>query len=400
MNKKLFKGILSGLVAALLLTSSLAVFAEDGIITPWNTKCDFNDSKYSINPTSDTWNQWPSTYVGGNAYANHPISARDSYTDSNGQIVYDNPTKTAGDKYLYFGVNNVEGTNTGKMTFNPVQKSNNTLSDFTKMNGGLSYGKVVYEVDVRLNEYITWNSPETFIRLYAYDATAQQAVTMISLTLQAKGVGWLLTGTGVETGNFKYGDWIHIKCTVDVPNGTYEVSCEPISGSTSASYCSGVLNIADSLKGFPACTSIELTNPKKCSTSIDNFSVTKETFIVDETKTSVSEDGSNVKASVTIGNDVYSSDEKYSDQIATVSPVVLFALYDKADKTLIDVDIETVTYEVSTHGASATTLKSAPDYKEISLSLPKPASEYEAKVFVWNQLGKMIPYTAPYEPEN
>ena len=435
MNKKILKSLVSVFVATLMLTSSFAVFAADGIISPWNTTYDFDAATFTWDGTEATaWNKWISTFTQIVPYNGCPAAVRDSYVDAEGNKVYDSVTKVPGDKYMYFSpkmttvdettgeeTTTIATSRTGYVYFNPVAYNNTTkVSTFKGMNGGLSYGRVVYEFDIRIDE-LTANDYDGGSVVF-YTSNNGSRVTFTSFKLRHGNAGtWYISyplydADGVrkkdENGKDAYGspkaftcgDWIRFKVTIDPINDEWYLSFNPVSkvtGSDSESNSFGPLNLSATAKGLPAGTNISIDTPKYCAFSVDNMSVTKETFVVDETKTTITPDGTNVNANVTIGNSVYAyNNQQFGDAVNTTSPVAILAVYSKDDGSLIEVDFKSVEYE-DKHAVSNDTdkekyFKAAPEYKNISLSVKKPGVEYEAKVMVWNNMTKMVPYIASY----
>ena len=144
--------------------------------------------------------------------------------------------------------------------------------------------------------------------------------------------------------------------------------------------------------GVPAFTTIKIVPAKGGATSIDNVSVTKETFVIGEK--SVTADGTNVTATVKIANDVY-TDAKVGDTVSTVSPNVILALYDGSN-ALIDAEMKSIAFEGHSVTASETSqafFTKDLDYKDVTVTLPKTDDVINAKVFVWNNMTDMFPYT-------
>ena len=417
MNKKILKRIVSVFEATHMLTSSFAVFAADGIISPWNTTYNFDGANFTWDGTKSTdWNNWISTYTQIVPYNKCPAAVRDSYLDAEGNKVYDSVTKVAGDKYMYFSpkmttvdettgeeTTTIATTRTGYVYFNPVSST----PSFKGMNGGLSYGRVAYEFDIRIDELTAADWTGGNVVFYTSNDGARKSLFSIALKHGNAGTWYITYKNGSNSYSpaaFTCGDWIRFKVVVDVANGEYYLSYKPVSkvtGSTSETKNYGPLALPDSSIGFPAGTNISIDTPKYCAFSVDNMSVTKETFVVDETKTTITPDGTNVNANVTIGNCVYAdTNTQFGDPINTTSPVAILAVYSKADGSLIEVDFKSVEYEgthnVSSNADRETYYKSAPDYKDISLSVKEPSVEYDAKVLVWNNMTKMVPYTASY----
>ena len=418
MNKKIFKSLVSVLVVAIMLTSSFAVFAADGIITPWNTTYNFDGAAdFTWDGTKETaWNKWISTFTQIVPYNGCPAAIRDSYTDAAGDKVYDSVTKVAGDKYMYFSpkmttvdettgeeTTTIATTRTGYVYLNPVSSSN----AFKGMNGGLSYGRVAYEFDIRIDELTATDYTGGNVVFYTSNNGSRKTLLSIALKHGNSGTWYITYKNGSDEKSpaaFTCGDWMRFKVVVDVANGKYYLSYKPVSkvsGSTSQTQNIGPLDLPSSSIGFPAGTNISIDTPKYCATSVDNMSVTKETFVVDESKTAITLDGTNVNANVTIGNSVYAySNKQFGDAVNMTSPVAMLALYDKEDGSLIGVDFKSVDFEyeheISSDTDKETYFKAAPEYKNITLSVEEPDVEYEAMVYVWNHMTNMIPYIASY----
>ena len=417
MNKKILKSLISVFVATFMLTSSFAVFAADEIITPWNTTYNFDGATFTWDGTKATaFNKHISTFTSVSPYNGCPAMVRDSYVDAEGNKVYDSVTKVAGDKYMYFSpkmttvdettgeeTTTIATTRTGYVYLNPVSSS----SAFKGMNGGLSYGRVAYEFDIRIDELTAADYTGGNVVFYTSNNGSRKSLLSIALKHGNSGTWYITYKNGSAEKSpaaFTCGDWMRFKVVVDVANGKYYLSYKPVSkvsGSTSQTQNIGPLDLPSSSVGFPAGTNISIDTPKYCATSVDNMSVTKETFVVDESKTAITLDGTNVNANVTIGNSVYAySNQQFGDAVNMTSPVAILAVYNKDDGSLIEVDFKSVEYEdkhaVSSDADKEKYFKAAPEYKDMSLSVREPSVEYEAKVMVWNNMTEMVPYIASY----
>lgn len=438
MNKKILKSLVSIFVATLMLTSSFAVFAADGIISPWNTTYDFNGNNQGnfseprtgpYVPSSDAWSIWISTYTKLAAMKDTTWSILDhSKTDSEGTPIPDGVTGLAGDKYFAIDAKKqvVTKDENGKESVSDVLYSGKNLpgcayfnalesngNSYSNVNGGMIYDKAVFECDIRVDEITAtaYNNDGGKIEIYAKGSDYKR-ITAISIPIyhSNSGLSWYTSYTnaqGTKSPSVNAGVWMHVKINVDVKKGTYTFSIYPVdkqnykpNTGVGSGFTSNECNIKESAKNLPLATTMVITAPRAARTSIDNMSVTKETFVVDETKTAIAADGTNVNASVTIGNCVYAdANTQFGDTIKTTSPVAILALYNKADGSLIDVDFDTVTYE--NHNPSGDTdkdtyFKAAPDYQTVSLSLAQPRVEYEAKVYVWDSMSGMVPYVETY----
>ena len=102
------------------------------IITPWNTKADFNSSSFDYTDRAASgaqWNLWPSTYTKVAVMKDCIAVARDGYVGADGETVYDGVTGIKGDKYAYFAYGEKwtepsSNKNTGYMNFNDKSKPN------------------------------------------------------------------------------------------------------------------------------------------------------------------------------------------------------------------------------------------------------------------------------------
>lgn len=448
MNKKILKSLVSVFVATLMLTSSFAVFAADGIITPWNTTYDFNsDNKGNFSeprtgpyvPSADSWSIWISTYTKLAAMKDTTWSILDhSTTDSEGTPIPDGVTGLTGDKYfaidskkqvvtedengdeivsdvLYTGKNLP-----GYVYFNFLDSGASTAKSYANVNGGMIYDKAIFECDIRVDEITgsAYNNNSGINRVGEIDIYAKgsdyKRITAITIPIyhNEKGSSWYTSYTTAngssKSPSVNAGDWMHVKINVDVKKGTYTFSIYPVdkqnykpNTGVGSGFTSDVCNIKTSAQNLPLATTMVIAAPRAARTSIDNMSVTKETFVVDESNTTITSDGTNVSANVTIGNCVYAdANPLFGDTVNTTSPVAILAVYNKDDGSLIEVDFKSVEYTES-HNASSdaekeTLYSSAPEYKDISLSVKEPGVEYEAKVMVWNNMTKMVPYIASY----
>lgn len=408
MNKKILKRVISILAAALMLTTSFAALADDGIITPWNTTYDFNNSSITWDPSNASAGSiWEGSYVYYNPKSGCPAEIRDGYTDATTRDkVYDSVTGVPGDKYVIFS----NKWNTTDNEGNPVIKVNNANSpgtvyfnyagtnSFSKNNGGLIYGNAHFEFDMRISDITAADySGSGYVKLYALSSENERIEAVnIPIKHSDSGTSWYIaSGQSVNSE-----EWIHLDIYVDAAKGTYYYKAAPVDPNSEANekvvgkFTSTEAPVKTLAVGRPLLTMLVIQSTLNATTSIDNMSVTKETFVVDETKTAITTVNDNVNASVTIGNCVYADDTtSFSDAVPTTSPVAILALYNKTDGSLIDVDFKTATYA----GHNDTDkFSSEPDYQTVSLSLTKPSVEYEAKVMVWNNMTKMVPYTASY----
>ena len=150
-----------------------------------------------------------------------------------------------------------------------------------------------------------------------------------------------------------------------------------------------------SLVNAPVFTSMRISGAAWCDTSIDNVSVTKETFVIGEK--SITADDSNVTATVKIANDVYAN-TRVGTAIANTSPKVVLAAYGE-NNALINAnfaDIEFTGHELATGLTTAQRqafFTQDLDYKDVTVTLPKTDDVINAKVFVWNNMTDMFPYT-------
>ena len=395
MNKKILKSLVSVFVATLMLTSSFAVFAADGIISPWNTTYDFNsDNKGNFSeprtgpyvPSADSWSIWISTYTKLAAMKDTTWSILDhSTTDSEGTPIPDGVTGLTGDKYFAIDSKKqvvTEDENgdeivsdvlyTGKdlpgcVYFNFLDSGASTAKSYINVNGGMIYDKAVFECDIRVDEITSgaYGNNGGKIDIFAKNSEYQRisAIT-IPIYHNEKGLSWYTsytTANGTSRGpSVNAGDWMHVKINVDVKNGTYTFSIYPVDKQNytpipgvGSGFTSDVCNIKTSAKNLPLATTMIIAAPKAARTSIDNMSVTKETFVVDESKTTITPDGTNVNANVTIGNCVYAdTNTQFGDAVKTTSPVAILAVYNKEDGSLIEVDFKSVEYTES-HNASS-----------------------------------------------
>lgn len=409
--KKIFK-LFSVICACATVAAPFAAAAQSGeIIKPWTTVYDFNSATFdytTIAASADQWNQWPSTYTKVAVMKDCIAKVRDGYVGTDGETVYDGVTGTPGDKYAYFayGENWIEPSsnkNTGYLYFNETSKPN----------GGLCYGAVRYELDIRMSNFTQTNYSCNGIQIY--NANDKDAVIKMPIS-HSTATTWYFsmpTGLSKSPAALNCGEWYHITIDANYADKTVKYTAKSYKDNSTQS---GFTTTSASFTSLsPLKTSVTVQCPLYGNCSIDNVKVTKETYIVGETN--INEENSEVKATVTVGNDVYAdSNTQFGSAVDTVSPTVVLALYD-GSKNLISVDYKTQTFDnhsilgTNNNSALGTTDNSAEmkalfakeiDNKTIELSLAKPSETYTAAVYVLSDMGTLVPYGEPitFDPSN
>lgn len=431
MKKEMLKKLTAGIVCGIMLVLPVVSFAADGFITPWNRTYNIDgsgDSALNIVDTANWTSKNPTTYDYVSVNAGGTAVIRDSYTDAEGNTIYDNATKTQGNKYIYL---TSEGkTNKKGEIFSPGTLYANCAAVLSKKldtagaNGGICHGKVRYELDVRIGgiDPATTDYSGTGIYISGYDASAatedNKIPTIASLSfVRPKAAGVYAIGytpenpSGTTYIRFALDEWYHYTIDVDVEKQTASFSVNILNpdaqiASDAKKAYSGSLKL--SKKGIPAFTTVKVMGIKSGATSVDNISVTKETYVIKEVKSSditVSEDS--VTATVNIANDVY-ADKNFGSALATASPKVILATYDTngalidagiggtdfADNILRDKGADETDSNYKNHRKAFFTKDLT--YKPVTVSVQrKDGTEISStKVFVWNNMTDMFPYTA------
>lgn len=423
MKKRYVNWFFAVLISAGIAASSISVFAADAddFIAPWNTTYNF-DAKADLSYTNTgaaTYNvpSMQTTYT--NLYmlnAGCSVDVRDSYTDSEDNKVYDNTTQTPGNKYLRISS---QGNNVGPGIFmmNYVSSSK-TDASFNGGNGGLVHGKAVYEFDYKLEDIkaatYTTGSSGGIISIYGYNAETKERIELIRIPVCCGSTETFYPAKlsdadkqsygslDASMGSVKANEWAHFKITFDAAKQTARLDLTARLSKT-GNIVAQSQNITLPAKNsvYPALTTLSVRGPIGTSTYIDNLSVTKETFLVDDSETVIDDSTANVTAAVKAACDV-----RTSDGVESVSPTAILALFDK-DNTLIGVDLQTIEFEEyskvfnqSDYG-SLSAMQTARgqffttpvEYKELVLSAAKPEGYDHAAVYVWKNMDEMIPYT-------
>ncbi len=410
MKKEMFKKLTALAVCGIMLVLPVVSFAADGFITPWNSTFNFDGATFSyINETGSEAYPGSSTYKYMSDYstvygvsANCSAIVRDSYTDESGNAVYDNVTKTEGNKYLYFDNNRTDEGRSGYFCHNIAENA----STYSGINGGICHGKVTYELDLRfnnitqadnntkgsgaLNIFALSNSQRTGLITVKFLTNASGSYYLRGYNTEAK--AWTSLGAAIEKDK-----WCHLKVTYEVGknNVRYELYQYNDNGTMKLNGTKDWGLQDSSLVNAPVFTSMRISGAAWCDTSIDNVSVTKETFVIGEK--SITADDSNVTATVKIANDVYAN-TRVGTAIANTSPKVVLATYGE-NNALINAnfaDIEFTGHELATGLTTAQRqafFTKDLDYKDVTVTLPKTDDVINAKVFVWNNMTDMFPYT-------
>lgn len=415
MKKEMFKKLTALAVCGIVLVLPVVSFAANGFITPWNSTFNFDTATFSyINETGKEAYPGTGTYRYMSDYstvygvsANCSAIVRDSYTDERGNVVYDNVTKTEGNKYLYFDNNRSVAGRPGYFFHNIAESP----SKFTGINGGICHGKVTYELDLRfnnitqkddnkkdgkdfisgaLNIFALSNSKRTELITVRFLTNASGSYYFRGYNTEAK--AWTSLGEAIAIDK-----WCHLKVTYEVGknNVRYELYQYNDDGTMKLNG-SREWGLQDSsLVNAPVFTSMRISGAAWCDTSIDNVSVTKETFAIGEKN--ITADDTNITATVKIANDVYAN-ANVGTAIAAKSPKVILAAYGE-NNALINAgfaDVEFTGHELAS-GLTDTERQAFftkdLDYKDVTVTLPKTADVINAKVFVWNNMTDMFPYT-------
>lgn len=417
MKKRLLKKITVSVVCGIMLVLPLVSFAADGFITPWTSTYNFDKASLSVEKAENYTSNWITGYnfVGVNAGATAVV--RDGYVKDE-TMVYDGVDKTEGNKYIYY--NSVGLRNKDNKIMSPgslyINYSNYSDEKFTatKANGGICHGRVKYEFDIRIGELeaVADYDTGTGVYIYGYNASAEadsgKLVELVNLPFKhsesQKSYYTSYTEVGAEKATspgFALNEWYHYTIDVDVKNGTadIDITCENPSTTIPSSVrqsVSGKINLKTT--GIPAFTTVKIVPAKGGATSIDNVSVTKETFVIGEKNISVNDTDNTVTATVQIANDVY-ADKAVGGAVATTSPKVILATYGEGNE-LINANFESVEFTDHELPSNATNAQKkefftkALDYKTVKVTVPKTDKMFNARVFVWNNMTDMFPYTA------
>lgn len=407
--KKIFK-LFSIICACATVSAPFAAAAQSGeIIKPWTTVTDFNNSgfnqTYTANGTKDIWF---ATYSKILIRTNCSAVARDGYTDENGNQVYDNVTGEQGNKYAY--ISYADGLT------KPSSGNNNPgilyVNEKSKANGGLCYGEVRYEADIRYDN-TSENESGTNGGIYIYNSVAANPIINVPIKKTGNKDRWYISqptgGKSSDAANFD--EWYHV--VIDADYATKRVNYTMTSYQTGKTVYTSGYGVSGSTGTFtsdsPLKTTMEIRGLGYANLSVDNVKVTKETYILGETN--INADDSAVKATVTVGNDVYAdSNTQFGSAVDTVSPTAVLALYD-GSKNLISVDYKTQTFDNHSifgekDNSNSPEMKALfareIDNKTIELSLAKPSEAYTAAVYVLSDMGTLVPYGEPitFDPSN
>ena len=395
--KKIFK-LFSIICACATVAAPFAAAAQSGeIIKPWTTVYDFNSATfdYTVKAAKATqWNLWPSTYTKVAVMKDCVAAVRDGYVGADGETVYDGVTGIKGDKYAYFAYSESwkepdSNKNTGNLYFN----------DKSIANGGLCYGGVRYELDIRVSD-LTKEDYRLCNGIQIYNADDNVVIKMP--IYHGDRAIWYFgqTSDKVSFDALNCGEWYHVTIDANYADKTVKYTAKSYKdNSTRPGFTtrSGSFSSSSPLK-----TSVTVQCPLYGNCSIDNVKVTKETYILGETN--INADDSAVNATVTVGNDVYAdSNTQFGSAVDTVSPTAVLALYD-GSKNLISVDYKTQTFDNHSILGASNNSNSAEmkalfareiDNKTIELSLAKPSQAYTAAVYVLSDMGTLVPYGEP-----
>ena len=401
MSKRRF--VFSAAVSLMLILSSNVYAAPAGVIRGWSTQNNFNSATFDYTAKAaeaTQWNLWPSTYTKVAVMKDCVAAVRDGYVGADGETVYDGVTGIKGDKYAYFayGENWSEpdsNKNTGYLHFN----------DRSKPNGGLCYGAVRYELDIRVSD-LTKEDYSLCNGIQIYNADDNVVIKMP--IYHGDGAIWYFgqTSDKVSFDALNCGEWYHVTIDANYADKTVKYTAKSYEDNSTRP---GFTTRSGSFSSSPLKTSVTVQCPLYGNCSIDNVKVTKETCILGETN--INADDSAVKATVTVGNDVYAdSNTQFGSAVDTVSPTAVLALYD-GSKNLISVDYKTQTFDNHSIFGASNNSNSAEmkalfakgiDNKTIELSLAKPSQAYTAAVYVLSDMGTLVPYGEPitFDPSN
>lgn len=390
---------LSFIIAVIVLSSlCMTAFASEltpyPLRTPWETKLEFKEiAALDGTPSTSSWkNNWINSYcdvvltTGGSAHS------RDGYTDAEtGEYVYDNLTGEAGDYYLFVSQEPDSPSRPVVIYFNTDPSAKNQ----SHSNGGAIFSNAIYDFDVRIqpgkwsNSFSASNNKGTTFVVYGWDITNNKRVVVARMSIDSYDTtsqSWYPTYYDTELGKYKglpvvrdIENWYKMRMCVDVKNQKvkyYVLDSEGrlVSQSSEQDFVSSC---------DYAMTAVELSVGSYRNISIDNVRVAKETYVVDEPV--ISQNETDITASVNVGHNVYSS-----DGVPTTSPIAVLAAYDENNKLLaFDSDVvEFSGHDVS--GISNFTLP--PEYKSLDLEINKPQRAYTLKFFLWSNYFDAAPY--------
>lgn len=396
MSKRRF--VFSAAVSLMLILSSNVYAAPAGVIRGWSTQNNFNSATFDYTAKAaeaTQWNLWPSTYTKVAVMKDCVAAVRDGYVGADGETVYDGVTGIKGDKYAYFAYSESwkepdSNKNTGYLHFN----------DRSKPNGGLCYGAVRYELDIRVSD-LTKGDYNACNGIQIYNADDKAVIKMP--IYHGVGTTWYFskpTGLSSSPDALNCGEWYRITIDADYKSKTVR-------------YTAKAHNADSSKKGFAARTgsfesdlplkpSLTVQCPLYASCSLDNMTVTKDTFAADEAQSSIFTADGKVQAVATVGCDVYAdSRTSFGSAVDTRSPLAILALYD-ADKKLIGMTTAETVFdghvrECDGTAADAAFFKSDIEYKPLTLSLDEPEGDYSARLYIWDSLDNIASY-APSKP--
>lgn len=419
MKKEMFKKLTALAICSIMLVLPTLSFAADGFITPWNSTYNFDSTTFeshtnpagsnSQSPSNSTYPYMATYSYLYLLYEGCTAEVRDSYTDTvSNTVVYDNITKTQGNKYLYLkngrtlDGGGISGTFFHNIATN-LAKSPYTLN-VANMNGGICHGKVTYTADIRLNNITKADSNKGLIKIFAYVDDKRADLIQLNLNTNASGSYYISAYNHIDKAYRSLGEgvgkdkWCRVKITYEVGknNVKYELYHYDDNGKPALKGMKEWELKDSNLVNAPVMPTIQITGPANCDTSIDNVSVTKEMFAIDEESKNISVEGDTVTATVKIANDVY-ADKSFGSEITTTSPKVILATYGEGNG-LINANFASVEFTDHELPSNATNAQKkefftkALDYKDVTVTVPKTSDMLNAKVFVWNNMTDMFPY--------
>ncbi len=386
----------SMLLSCCVFCVSAAELPEFPMNEPWNYTINF-DSLDDPNwkPDNSTITNWFSTYFYLAARKNSELNFRDSYTDSEGNTVYDGVTGKAGDKYLFCKFKGGSSANPCVVYFN----SNSPVggNGYTRANGGLASGIISYEFDIRLQtvsgyDNMTGDNRGEFV-VYGWKNGTDGAVAggkrveiarMWTTSYNTEKSWYAQYFDTAENkalsigGSVPAGQWAKLKISVSVPDKKVRYMFCKANGEIISTTEQNFKSDADY-----ALTSIDIFAPLNVDMSIDNLGVKKETFLYSVPLTPITDDGTNITSTVKLANDVCRGEN--GDTVKTVSPVVILALYNE-NGSLIKTSCKSVELPQKTDFGTPA------EYRDVAVYVEIPTESYTAKAFIWNDFSGLRPY--------
>ena len=410
--KRVWKNIVAAACTAIMITlaaGSVNAYAAY-YVSPWT---------YDLSPDSETAFQGGSLgengeAIGGmNRFGHFETSAKDRegyvMINSNKKLamqVFDDEERPY---YKIYQTGSRAGITGGGVTLDYTQNNGGVHYGFNSTNhmGGNIYGKATFSIDFKLDKNEYWyaenekrasydgawrifgnNSPTNAntAALFGISQRDRYDNETDNINRYVVGLGGVYSNTlpNAQFAFLTFGNWYTLKMDVDVANSEVTYSVYNSDNVLIKSYTGEFNNPCDFVA--PVISMSQIT-AHGIDYSFSNIKVTRETFI--SKNAAISSDENNVTASVSVAGDVWYKESKYNtDSLNTDSPRLILALYDKTSGKLISVNVSDAE-EI----AGKEAFDSQPQYTDISVSVPKPTSDYEARAFLWSSLDDMGAYT-------